>query len=183
MASLARLDFADAEALDQVAIPGDVFSPQVAFEPSALAHEHHQPPSRVEILPVGTQMLGDLLNPRMEQRDLRLRRARITLFLTVLGQQSIFLFLGQRHVLSQLPPDCLGGWCGKPLCASSRGSLQTTAYDARRPMDTIPARPREVKGRVVWSGMSIRESEANQLEFGVAQPARVHVLHEPPLAR
>src|SRR5215831_13276688 len=70
---------AQAELLDQRAVAGDVLPGQVLQQPAAAADEQQQPPAAVMIMLVHLEVLGQLLDPPCQQRDLDLRRAGVTL--------------------------------------------------------------------------------------------------------
>src|SRR5437764_12687360 len=75
---------AEAELLDEGAIALDVFALQVVQEPPAAADELQQAAARVVIVLVRPQMLGELVDPLRQHRDLDLRRPGIRLVLAEL---------------------------------------------------------------------------------------------------
>ena len=64
-----------AEVLDQLPISLDVLFLQVVQEPPTPADEPQETPARVVVLLVRPEVLGELLDPARQERDLHLRRA------------------------------------------------------------------------------------------------------------
>src|SRR5690242_18900157 len=89
---------ADAEPLPNRAVAVDVLLGQVFQQPAAAADQQQQPATAVVVVLVHLQVLGQVIDPPGQQRDLDLRRAGVTLTGRVLRQD---LFLGggvERHV-------------------------------------------------------------------------------------
>src|SRR5205085_6568862 len=84
-----------AQFLDQCPIALQVVSLQVVQEPAPAADELQQPAPGVVVLRVRAQVLGELVDPRGEERDLNLRRARIGLAAPVLRDDLLLRFLGE----------------------------------------------------------------------------------------
>src|SRR5205085_11895698 len=122
---------AQAELLDEGAVALEVVLLQVIQEATALPDELEQPPPRVMVVLVGAQMLGQVVDPLRQHRDLHLRRAGVGIAAAVLRDDLLLCFLGQ-------------GQC--PLLpVASRGS-------ARGAKDVTRAGPGS-RGRVAETGM------------------------------
>ena len=75
------------ELRDQRPVPLDVVSSEVVEQPTAPTHEHEQSPTRVMVLLVDLQVLGEMRDAIGEQRDLDLGRTGIGLVNAVLGDR------------------------------------------------------------------------------------------------
>src|SRR5215831_21016323 len=91
---------AQAELLDEGAVALEVVLLQVVQEAAAPPDELEQPAPRVMVVLVRAQMLGQLVDPLREHRDLHLRRAGVGLAAAVLRDDLLLCFLGQGHALS-----------------------------------------------------------------------------------
>ena len=78
-AALARLDFANVEALDKRSVLHDVLALEVALKSAALTDEQEKASSRVEIFLVRPQVVGDLQDALLHDCDLDFGRAGIAL--------------------------------------------------------------------------------------------------------
>ena len=90
---------AEAEIGDQRAVALEVGALEVAEQAAAAADQHQQAAARVVVLAVLAQVLGELVDPLGEQRDLDLGRAGVGVGPAVLADQLLLLVLGQRHQL------------------------------------------------------------------------------------
>src|SRR6516162_7809652 len=89
---------ADAETLPNRTVTGDVLLGQVLQQPPAAADQQQQPAAAVVVVLVHLQVLGQVVDPPGQQRDLDLRRTGVTLTGRVL-RQDLFLDGGvERHV-------------------------------------------------------------------------------------
>lgn len=70
---------AQSEALGHVGVAACVDPDEIVEETTALTDEHQEAAARTEILRVGLQMLGQVIDPTGEQSDLHIRRARVLL--------------------------------------------------------------------------------------------------------
>src|SRR5205085_10664189 len=86
-----------AQFLDQRPIALQVDPLQVVQEAAAAADELQEAAPRVVVLRVRAQVLGELVDPRGEERDLNLRRARVGLGAPVLRDDLLLRFLGEGH--------------------------------------------------------------------------------------
>src|SRR5437660_7592481 len=89
---------ADAEPLPDRAVAVDVLLGQVLQQPAAAADQQQQPAAAVVVVFVHLQVLGQVVDPPGQQRNLDFRRTGVTLTGRVLRQD---LFLGggiERHV-------------------------------------------------------------------------------------
>ena len=84
-----------AEVGDERAVALEVGALEVAQQPAALADQHQQAAARVVVLALRAQVLGQLVDPLGEQRDLDLGRAGVGVGAAVLADQLGLLFLGQ----------------------------------------------------------------------------------------
>jgi len=71
---------ADAERLDDGAIALDVFGLQIVQETAALADQHQEATTRVMILHVGLEVLGEIRDPFREESDLHFGGTGVTRF-------------------------------------------------------------------------------------------------------
>lgn len=85
----------DAELFDQTAIAGNIARMEVVEQASPLADNPQQSDTRVMVLLVRRQMLGQLVDTPREQRDLNFRRAAIVRSARV--GLSYFPFTGDRE--------------------------------------------------------------------------------------
>src|SRR6266545_550657 len=83
--------------LDEGTVALEVVLLEIRQEPAAAADELQQAPPRVVVLRMGAQMLGELVDPLRQQRDLHLGRARVGLGRTVLAHDLQFGFLRKAH--------------------------------------------------------------------------------------
>src|SRR5262245_7072739 len=88
----------EAELLDQRAVGLEVLALEVVQEPAAPAHELEQAAARVVVLRVRAEMLGELVDPLRQQRNLHLRRPRVGVVLAVLADDVVLGFLGEGHM-------------------------------------------------------------------------------------
>ena len=89
---------AQAEALDQRAVPRDVGAPQVAEQAAAAADEQQQAAAAVVVVLVHLQVLVQVVDPAGHERDLDLRRTGVTLIDRVLRKDLLLNFSVERHV-------------------------------------------------------------------------------------
>ena len=66
-------------------------------EPAAAADEHEQPAARVVVLRVRAQMLGELVDPLGEQRDLDTGAPGVVVVVAELRDELLLAFLCQCH--------------------------------------------------------------------------------------
>src|SRR6185312_2517014 len=88
---------AQAELLDEGAVALEIVLLQVVQKATATADELQQPATRVVVVAVRAQMLGQLVDPPGEHRDLHLRRAGVGLAAAVLRDQFLLGFLREGH--------------------------------------------------------------------------------------
>src|ERR1700751_1801123 len=115
---------ADTEPLPDRAVAVDVLLGQVLQQPAAAADQQQQPAAAVVVVLVHLQVLGQVVDPPGQQRDLDFRRTGVTLTGRVLRQD---LLLGggvERHVS---PKD----WCERVQRADSAGARQPHEGAAR----------------------------------------------------
>src|SRR4029453_1179376 len=93
---------AQAELLDEGAVALDVLSLKVVEESPALTDELQEPATRVVILRMRPQMLGEIVDPSREKGYLHLRRTSVGGPLPVLLDDFQLDFLGEAHAS---PPD------------------------------------------------------------------------------
>src|SRR4051812_40001161 len=84
--------------LDQCPIPLQVVLLEVVQEPTTAADELQQPAPRIVILRMRPQVLGQLVHPLRQQRDLHLGRSRVGVARAVLAHDLLLRFLRQTHV-------------------------------------------------------------------------------------
>ncbi len=95
---------AEAQLLDEGLVPVEVFAFQVIQQLATPRSHHEQTPSRMKILSVGLEVLGQVRNAGRKQGDLYFTRSRVflmgsvfldyTLLVDVFGHVVIFCFLG-----------------------------------------------------------------------------------------
>src|SRR5262249_2963346 len=96
---------ANSERLDHRTITIDVLRLEVIQEATALSYEHEQAASRVVILCVDLEVLGEIRDALRQERNLDFRRARITGLAGVFLYDRLFPFCCQGH-----------GGCSDLLC-------------------------------------------------------------------
>src|SRR6185437_13400876 len=89
---------AQAEALDQRAVPSDVGVAQVAEQATAAADEQQQAAAAVVVVLMHLEVLVQVVDPAGHQRDLDLRRTGVTLMDRVLRKDRLFNFGVERHL-------------------------------------------------------------------------------------
>lgn len=91
---------AETQFLDQLAVLGRIFPVDVLQMAAALAHQLEQAAAAVLVVLVGLEVLGELLDPGREDRDLYLRRTGITLVPRIRLDDFFFdLFVDSHSVL------------------------------------------------------------------------------------
>jgi hypothetical protein len=93
---------AEFELLEQSAVALQVARLQIVEEAAALAHHLEQAAPAVVVLLVRLEVLGEGLDARCEKRDLDLGGAGVAIVLGVLGDDGLFGFLGDCHVVHLL---------------------------------------------------------------------------------
>src|SRR5687767_13569259 len=88
---------ADTQLFDDRAIPFRVLLLQIFEQAATLADQHEQPASRVMVLRVSLEVLGEVGDALGEQRDLNLGRARVALVRLELFDESLLAVDGKRH--------------------------------------------------------------------------------------
>jgi hypothetical protein len=68
---------AEPQPLDQALVSIEVATAQIIEEATTLTDELEQPPAGMMILDVSLEVLGEMADPRTQQRDLDFRRTRI----------------------------------------------------------------------------------------------------------
>src|SRR3954463_14241081 len=68
----------DTERLDDGAVAVDVLGLEIVQEPTTLSDQHQQAATRMVILRVHLEVLGEIRDPFRKQSDLNFRRARVT---------------------------------------------------------------------------------------------------------
>src|SRR5581483_3300713 len=76
---------AEAELADDAAVALDIVRADVIEQPTPPTHEHKQPAPAVVILLVHLEVLGEVVDPLGEERDLNLGRAGVGVVQAVLG--------------------------------------------------------------------------------------------------
>src|SRR5215204_321431 len=90
----------EAQLLDEGAIALEVVLLHVVQEPPPPADELQQPPPGVVVLGMRAQVLGEVVDPARQHRDLNLGGAGVGLVAAVLPDQLLLDFLGEGHVAS-----------------------------------------------------------------------------------
>src|SRR5258708_4242643 len=88
---------AEPQLLDQRAVAADVLTGQILQQSPAAADEQQQPVAAVMVVLVHLQVLGQIIDPPAQQRDLDLRRAGVTLTSRVRGDDLLLYFGLERH--------------------------------------------------------------------------------------
>src|SRR6266511_1418686 len=78
---------AKTELRDERSVPLDVVAPEVVEQSTPPSDQHEQASTRVMVLLVDLQMLGEVVDPLGEQSDLHLRRTGVGLMEAVLGDR------------------------------------------------------------------------------------------------
>src|SRR5215470_5046524 len=91
---------AQSKALNQLLVAGIVLALEIIEQAPPLPDHDKKAAARMEILLVRLQMLGQIVDALAEDGDLHLRRACIVGFLSVLLDDRLLAFRGNRHRLS-----------------------------------------------------------------------------------
>ena len=95
---------ADAELRDERTVTLDVGLLQVRKQVASVTDHHQKPAAGMVVLFVGLQVLGQIVNPLREHRNLDLRRAGVALMGGVFGHNGLLFFLGHVfHLFQNLP--------------------------------------------------------------------------------
>src|SRR4051794_14177041 len=150
---------AQAETLDERAVPVDVLLAQVAEEAAALADQQEQTTTAVVVVLVLLQVLGEVLDALSEHRHLDLGRTGVALVRRVLGHDLALDGSLEGHVVSWFARCAvLRGSSTRALCVRGRsdGIQQTTSRRAadpnRRGQAGSPSSPPTawVRGTIPW---------------------------------
>ena len=95
---LSRLDFADSELLDEFSVLNDVLVSQISFESSSLTNEKKQTASTVVVLLVRSQVVRNLCDTGLHDRNLDLGGTGVAFFRRVIRDRARFQFWIQRHL-------------------------------------------------------------------------------------
>src|SRR4029077_18710808 len=114
---------AAAELGDQLAVGLEIGARQVVEQAAPPPHERQQPASRVVILLVKPQVLGQLVDARRQQRDLNLGGAGVLLVAAEFAHDLELALAGQRHRLSP-------SGISPPAAACAPGSAPPQSRDA-----------------------------------------------------
>src|SRR4051812_35784038 len=138
---------AQAELADERAVALEVLLLQVVQEAAALADEHEQPTTGVVVVLVLAEVLGEVVDPPRQQRDLHLGGAGVVLALAKAGDDLLLLFGSQcGHVRrgtvagaawARSRPAALASYSA-PSARRRRSSGASPAQVAT-PMDTVTA--------------------------------------------
>ena len=94
----ASLDLAaESEFLDQASVALQVALLQVVEQPPTASDQLEQPAAGMMILPMRTEMLGQLVDATRQKSDLDLGRARVCIASAVPGDNFCFGFFGESH--------------------------------------------------------------------------------------
>src|SRR5690554_2906527 len=93
----AKLLFPQTQLLDQRVVPRQVLLLEVGEQAAALVDHHQQATAGMVILVVVLEVLGQVADALRKDRDLDFRRAGVTLALSVVLDDFLFLFGGNRH--------------------------------------------------------------------------------------
>src|SRR5439155_22946514 len=93
---------ANAELVDDRAVPLGILVLEIFEQAPSLADQHQQSPPRVMVLRVGLEVLGEAVDPLGDERDLDLGRTRVALVRLELLDQALLAVDGKRH--GRLPP-------------------------------------------------------------------------------
>jgi hypothetical protein len=95
---LSRLDFADSELFDEFSVLYDVLVSQISFESSSLSNEKKQTASTVVVLLVRSQVVRDLCDTGLHDRNLDLGGTGVAFFRRVIRDRARVQFWIQRHL-------------------------------------------------------------------------------------
>ena len=88
---------AQSEFLDQASVALQVALLQVVEQPPTASDQLEQPAAGMMILPMRTEMLGQLVDATRQKSDLDLGRARVRIASAVPGDNFCFGFFGESH--------------------------------------------------------------------------------------
>src|SRR5215213_6668694 len=109
---------AQAQSLDERAVPGDVGLRQVVQQATTTSDQQEQAPPAVVVVLVHLEVLGEVADPTGQHRDLHLGRARVVLDRGVLGHDLLLERALERH-------GCLRGGSRVAPGLNHGGSLHT----------------------------------------------------------
>jgi hypothetical protein len=95
---------AEAEIIDDGAVPLNIVVPHIIEQAAAAADQHQQPATRMVILLVDLQVLGEVLNAMGKQADLDLGAAGVAVMKFKLVDQTLFFLHRKNHGV--FPPFC-----------------------------------------------------------------------------
>src|SRR4029450_928261 len=124
---------AQAEALDERAVAGDVVALEVAQQPPAAADHLEQAATRVVVVLVDLEVLGERVDARGEQGHLDLGRAGVALLGRVLGDDLGLVVLDQHAATSPMTVRILPGGPGWRCDGAARGPASRTVAGRGRP--------------------------------------------------
>src|SRR5215510_3501310 len=87
----------NAQPVQQSAVALRIFPLEILDQPPPLADQHEQAPSRVMVLGVLLEVLGESIDALAQDGDLNLRGSRVPLMRLELLDQVLLLLGGQRH--------------------------------------------------------------------------------------
>ena len=87
----------DPQALDQGSILRHILTPDVLEQPFALPDHLEQPEPGMVILAVGFEVVGEVVDPAREQRDLDFGRAGVALVHSEVGDDGLFRVCRESH--------------------------------------------------------------------------------------
>jgi hypothetical protein len=90
---------AQPQIVDDGPISLDVVIFYIVEQPTPASDQHQQPATRMVVLGVNLQMLGEILDAVREQSDLNFRASRVAVVQFVLFDQSFFVLRRQSHCL------------------------------------------------------------------------------------
>src|SRR6185295_9031839 len=85
---------ADVQSLDEIRIPLRVLAFEVVEQPPALADQHQQAAARMMIFCVGFEVLGEVIDPFAQNRDLHFRGSGVAFVRAVAANQLCLAVFG-----------------------------------------------------------------------------------------
>ena len=107
--SLAASSTPESQAGYELPVSFDVLSLQIVQEATSLADHLQEPSARVVVLGMSLEVFGEFLDPPAQNCNLYLRRARIVLRRSVIGDEGGLLLFQKGHARARLADPLFGG--------------------------------------------------------------------------
>src|SRR5262249_23361675 len=92
-----HFSFSQSQTIYQIVIPVDITTLQIFQKTAALTDEFQKPTTRMVVLPVRSEMIGQFIDALCEERNLNFRRTGIRRVCLILRNEIEFSFFCQSH--------------------------------------------------------------------------------------